>query len=596
MSYVGNRPVDAVGVRSGSANPASGNIGELFYNTVSGTVLVWTGSAWVDVSGASIVPTGGTLPVSGTEGQLFYQSSDDKVYVWNGTAWVPLIGAESGATVPVSGETGSLFFETDTQTLYVWNGTAWDVVGGGSNVNSGSVTPDFGASVGALFFNTVSGALLVWDGAAWQAVSTVSGSLVATGIELPAVGTDGELFYDTVVDKLYVRADGAWVSIMPGEISTAGALPGSGEIGQLFFNTDDGNVYVWDGSAWVLVGGANGGSGVVVGTTLPGSGATGDLFFQTSDATLYVYDSANWVSLQDGSGVVTGSALPGSGSDGSLFYLTSNNQLYVRAGGAWVSLQETVVSSGISFPNSPSTGQFFFNTADGVTYVWNGTAWVPVSATTPVDNTFSVSSTPTTSLATIFTAPSTTGRRYILRSVQVTNISGNPETITGDIFFSSTSASISIANEIPVPAGSSLELLKRDKVLNPNDLLRLQSSNNGALSVSATYTTSTDTKYFGTGIDVTTTDITDVYIASGKSRVDSILVVNDSDAYGTTVKVFWTNSSNAVQAYFAYDFIIPPNSTLELLEKSKVISSGHKIRIQAEDANFVEISVSGKLA
>jgi hypothetical protein len=595
MSYVGNRPVDAVGVRSGSTNPASGIIGELFYNTVSGTILVWTGSAWVDVSGASIVPTGGTLPVSGTEGQLFYQSSDDKVYVWNGTAWVPLVGAESGATTPVSGETGSLFFETGTQSLYVWNGTAWDVVGGASNVNSGSVTPGAGADVGALFYNTVSGALLVWDGAAWQAVSTVSGSLVATGIALPGSATDGELFYDTVEDKLYVRADGAWVSIMPGETSTAGTLPGSGEVGQLFFNSGDDNVYVWDGSTWIIVGGATSGSGVITGTTLPGSGAAGDLFFQTSDSTLYVYDGSGWVSLQDGSGVTTGASLPGSGTDGSLFYLTSNDQLYVRSDGVWVSLQETVVSSGTSFPVSPSTGQFFFNTADGTTYVWNGTAWVSSTATAPVDNTFSVSATPTTSLAAIFTAPATSGRRYILSSVQVTNVSGNTETVTSDLFFSTTSASISIANEIPLPVGSSLELLKRDKVLNPNDLVRIQSSANGALSVSATYITSTDTKYFGTGIDVTSTSVTDVYIAAAKAKVDSILVVNDS-VYGTTVRVSWTNSSNAVQAYFAYDMVIPANSSIELLEKSKIISSGHKIRIQAEDADVVEISVSGKLA
>lgn len=600
MSYIGSRPVDAIGVKSGATNPVSGSTGELFFNTVSSALLVWNGTAWVEVSGASVVPTGGSLPGSGTEGQLFYLTTEDRVHVYTGSDWIPLNGTLYGSTPPVSGTAGDLFFDTDTQSLYVWNGTSWDIVGGASNVNAGSVTPGAGANVGELFYNTVSESLLLWDGSAWQTISTVTASLVPTGSSLPGSATNGEVFYNTTNHKFYVYSDGAWLSLMPGELRVGSSNPGSGTTGQLFYNSTDGNVYAWDGAAWILVGGTDS-KFVVVGSGLPGSGDPGDLFFNTADSSLYVHDGTSWVSVMGGgggSGVQTGSSLPGSGTDGDLFYNTTNYILYVRSNGAWIALNsDATAGSGTSFPGSPITGQLFFNTTDGVLYVWNGSAWVPLNSligSVPVETSDGISATPTGSLASIFTAPGTSGRRYILSSLQATNISGiDDETITADIYFDSISLGAAVANNIPLPAGSSVELLKAPKILQPSDIVRCQASNSGAVSVSATYTTSTDTKLFGTGADLTSTNATSVYTASAKSRIDSILITNDSSS-DATVTVSWTNSSNAVQAYFAFEMIVPQNSTIELIEKPKIIASGHKIRAQAGDANTIEVIVCGR--
>jgi hypothetical protein len=598
MSYIGNRPVEAIGTQSGSALPVSGSIGELFYNTSTGILLVWDGSTWDNVGGGVGVITGATLPGSGTNGQLFYLTSNNKLYVWNSSFWEILNGTVTGTTLPVVGEVGDLFYTTNTQLLHVWNGSAWDLVGGGSTVNSGSTTPVSGASVGQLFFNTVNDTILVWDGVQWVTVSTVGSLLPATGPTLPVSATDGEIFYLTSDDSLYVYSDGNWVTLMAGSTPSGGALPVSGEVGELFFDTSDSGVYVWDGSNWILVGGAVGDAISAIGTTLPVAGnVAGELFFQTSDSSLYVWDGSIWVIVtgSGSGGVTTGSSLPSSATDGSLFYLTTDNELYVRSDGSWISLQDSIVGTGTTFPTPVASGYQFFNTIDNALYIFNGTSWLSLSDKPTVDSGTGVAFSPTTSMGAAFTAPSTSDRRYIIESIQVTNVNTVDETVSADWFDDSVGTAYFIANEIPMPVGSSLELLKRSKVIDPSDQIRLQSSTNGALSVTVLYSTSANTKNFGAGRILSTTNVETVYSASAKARIETILVVNRS-SIDEKVTVSWTNSANAVQSYFAFEMVVPANGSIELLEKPKSIPSGHLIRAQASEAGTIDVHVSGQLA
>lgn len=593
-SYIGNRPVDAVGIRSGSSLPVSGQIGELFYNTSNGEVSVWSGSAWSPVSGGGVT-TGSTLPLTGSNGQLFYLTTINKLYVWNSSFWEVLNGTVTGTTLPVIAEIGDTFYVTSSQTLHIWNGTAWDVVGGGSIVNAGSSTPISGDNVGQLFFNTVTSALLIWDGVAWLTVSTPSVLLPPTGPSLPLSGADGELFYNTSDDMLYVYANGGWIVLMSGA-TPSGSLPLSGEVGDLFFDTGDNTVYVWDGSDWIVVGGATGSAAVQVGDPLPLTGNLGQLFYQTSDSNLYLWDGSAWQQISGGgSGVTVGSSLPGSASDGSLFYLTTDNELYVRSNGAWVSLQDSIVGVGSVFPVSVASGYQFFNTVDNALYIYNGSSWLNLSDTPSVASSEGLAYSPTTSLSAAFTAPSTADRKYIIESIQVTNINTVDETVTADWYDNSVGTGYLYANEIPIPMGSTLELLKREKVIDPSDQIRIQASTNGSLSTTILYSTSANTKNFGAGRILSTTNVETVYAASAKARINSILLVNRSGS-DTVATVSWTNGANAVQSYFAFEMIIPANGSVEILEKAKSIPSGHLIRAQAEIEGTIDVHVSGQLA
>jgi hypothetical protein len=200
----------------------------------------------------------------------------------------------------------------------------------------------------------------------------------------------------------------------------------------------------------------------------------------------------------------------------------------------------------------------------------------------------------TNTLASGFTAPSTLGLHYLISSIHVTNISANDGWITAEQSLSGGSA-IQIANQIPVPAGSSIDLLKRFKVLNPDDILNFQANANSAIHVTISYDISDKNEYFRDGVDLTTANMTDVFISSNTngSYVESCLVVTDV-SLDEKVSVVWTDGSDNILGYFAFDLVIPANGSVELLEKPKFIANGNKIRAQSAFADTIEILVSGK--
>jgi hypothetical protein len=200
----------------------------------------------------------------------------------------------------------------------------------------------------------------------------------------------------------------------------------------------------------------------------------------------------------------------------------------------------------------------------------------------------------TTTLASGFTAPSTAGLHYLISSIHVTNISAVDGWITAEQSLSG-GTPIQIANQIPVPAKSSIELLKRFKVMNPNDILNFQANDNSAIHVTISYFIDTSGTYFRSGADLTTVNVTDVFVSSNSngSYIESCLIVTDSTT-DELITVTWTNSGNTVQGYFSYELVVPANGSVELLEKPKFIANGNKVRAQASLANTMEVLVSGR--
>ena len=89
--------------------------------------------------------------------------------------------------------------------------------------------------------------------------------------------------------------------------------------------------------------------------------------------------------------------------------------------------------------------------------------------------------------------------------------------------------------------------------------------------------------------------MTDIYESSSNpSVVQSILIANDDGGNDGKVRVAWTDGSDNVQSYLAYDLIIPADSTVELCEKPKYLASGYKLRASANQADRLEITASGK--
>jgi hypothetical protein len=200
----------------------------------------------------------------------------------------------------------------------------------------------------------------------------------------------------------------------------------------------------------------------------------------------------------------------------------------------------------------------------------------------------------TTVLTPFFTAPATAGIRYVVRSVQVTNVSGTVANVTAD-FSGTTYSSIAFAHTVPVPVESSVELLKRPKVMQPSDSLRLQATANSALQAIITYETINEAKHFGAGVDITTSaTMTTLHTATANSVVESILLSNDDGTLDVKARVAWTDASDTILAHLVYDMIIPADATVEVIDAPKFLQNGFKIRVQANQANRLEAIIAGK--
>lgn len=197
----------------------------------------------------------------------------------------------------------------------------------------------------------------------------------------------------------------------------------------------------------------------------------------------------------------------------------------------------------------------------------------------------------TTSMATAYTATDA----VVVHSVHITNIDGSSSAdISGQMY----AGAYSIAHTVPVPAGSSVEMLKQPKVLNTGETLQLQASATGDLHATISLEPQTGSSAFiGVGTDITAaTTYTDLYTASADTVLQGILLSNDDGTNDVKATVVWTDSGNTIVGYFAYEMVIPADATVEILEQPKFLPSGYKVRVQANAADRLEAILSAKTA
>jgi hypothetical protein len=197
----------------------------------------------------------------------------------------------------------------------------------------------------------------------------------------------------------------------------------------------------------------------------------------------------------------------------------------------------------------------------------------------------------TTSMATAFTANSSSSHRTIIHSVRVTNISASEVTVSGALY-----GSYKFAYLIPIPAGSSVELLKKPKVMVASQIIELQASSGSALQATISAERQENTDLSNNALESTNTSATDLVTMSAAGVFESILCTNDDGTNDVKATVAWTNGSNTVQAYLSYELIIPAGASVELLERPLAMPSGHKLRVTANQANRLVTICAYKVA
>ena len=91
---------------SNATAPGAPLTGQLWWNTTSDTMQVYTGSAWKTISSAT---ASASAPTNNVTGDLWWDTSNQQLNAWNGSNFV-LIGPASGGN---AGTTGALAITTD---------------------------------------------------------------------------------------------------------------------------------------------------------------------------------------------------------------------------------------------------------------------------------------------------------------------------------------------------------------------------------------------------------------------------------------------------------------------------------------------------
>lgn len=220
--------------------------------------------------------------------------------------------------------------------------------------------------------------------------------------------------------------------------------------------------------------------------------------------------------------------------------------------------------------------------------------------------TSSVTATLTGIGTTVLTLPSTTGRDYIIHSINVANVAtGSTEiNVIGAFDFVATERSY-FAYNIPVPTGTSLEMLKQPQILNPSDRITMRSTDfnrvgiDSSLEVYISYQErSTVTDYFGVGLGTVGLAVSDrvpVYTSTpSPSMIQSIRLANRTDSGAYPVSVFVT-TSGLTTINLVDNLIIPKYSSIELLDAPKRLGTNDTLGIQLDQASTIDIQVSGRL-
>jgi hypothetical protein len=188
--------------------------------------------------------------------------------------------------------------------------------------------------------------------------------------------------------------------------------------------------------------------------------------------------------------------------------------------------------------------------------------------------------------------------RFVLRSIHVTNVSDGTALLSSNVLYA-TSNTAALTNRMPLPAGASLELIDRNQVLNPGDKINLQGFNSAGtatanlMTYAITYETfNTAADYIGTGVALAASNTT-IQILDADTTfniIETIKVVNLVDNV-VPVKLWWADANGLIKAFFIHNFPMPPNSSVEILQKPKRINATDKLYASYTNADAGAVSV-----
>ena len=207
----------------------------------------------------------------------------------------------------------------------------------------------------------------------------------------------------------------------------------------------------------------------------------------------------------------------------------------------------------------------------------------------------------------VFTFPSTSGRQYVIESINVANVDesvgvGTTVNIIASIEDATAAEQTYIAYNVPIVTGGLIELLKNPIVAGPSDVIRMWTTSDTYVGVSdaadvyINYTEFESTDYiskFASSTTINSTDAITLYTSTGNpTMIEKIGFANRTDTGDFPVSIKITNG--VTTSYLAKNLIIPRYSTVDILDRHKRIETGAKIEVEVGSTNTVDVIISGK--
>ena len=243
-------------------------------------------------------------------------------------------------------------------------------------------------------------------------------------------------------------------------------------------------------------------------------------------------------------------------------------------------------------------------------FAGDGSALTGISAGSPEFYTGITSSrqiAPLSFESAVFTFPSTSGRQYVIESINVANVDesvgvGTTVNIIASIEDATAAEQTYIAYNVPIVTGGLIELLKNPIVAGPSDVIRMWTTSdtyvgvNNAADVYINYTEFESTDYiskFASSTTITSTDAVTLYTSTGNpTMIEKIGFANRTDTGDFPVSIKITNG--VTTSYLAKNLIIPRYSTVDILDRHKRIETGAKIEVEVGSTNTIDVIISGK--
>jgi len=190
--------------------------------------------------------------------------------------------------------------------------------------------------------------------------------------------------------------------------------------------------------------------------------------------------------------------------------------------------------------------------------------------------------------------------RCLILGIYAANISDLAD-LSISAWFSDSSAVVdyNLAYEMPVPVGSTVNILKNPKVLEPSDLLKLQTDSPGYVEFTIVgVDLDTGTDHFSAAETLSTVNSFSLRTATtfgdviGSIQISNDDVEPDDDNDAVQVSVWWEDaSSNVTRMLYSGD--VYPGQTLEVIDAPMFLVSTAIIKAQANKADCADVIIAG---